>query len=46
MFETKKGEKDVWEKERMQEDWDNSIIVPIYKQRGDHLECGNNTGNY
>ena len=30
----------VWEEEEMPEDWKQSEIVPIYKQKGDPLECG------
>ncbi|GFR73286.1 RNA-directed DNA polymerase from mobile element jockey-like [Elysia marginata] len=31
----------VWEEEEMPEDWKQSEIVPIYKQKGDPLDCGN-----
>ncbi|GFS06054.1 retrovirus-related Pol polyprotein LINE-1 [Elysia marginata] len=31
----------VWEEEEMPEDWKQSAIVPIYKQKGDPLDCGN-----
>ena len=34
----------VWEEEQMPEDWKKSEIVPIYKQKGDPLECGNFRG--
>ena len=34
----------VWEEEEMPEDWKQSEIVPIYKQKGDPLECGNYRG--
>ena len=33
--------KSVWEEEQMPEEWKKSEIVPIYKQKGDPLECGN-----
>ena len=36
--------KRVWEEEQMQEEWKKSEIVPIYKQKGDPLECGNFRG--
>ena len=36
--------KRVWEEEHMQEVWKKSEIVPIYKQKGDPLECGNFRG--
>ena len=34
----------VWEEEETPEDWKQSEIVPIYKQKGDPLECGNYRG--
>ena len=34
----------VWEEEEMPEDWKQSEIVPIYKQKGNPLECGNYRG--
>ena len=34
----------VWEEEKMPEDWKKSEIIPIYKQKGDPLECGNYRG--
>ena len=36
--------KRVWEEEQMPEEWEKSVIVPIYKQKGDPLECGNFRG--
>ena len=36
--------KRVWEEEHMPEEWEKSVIVPIYKQKGDPLECGNFRG--
>ena len=36
--------KRVWEEEHMPEEWKKSEIVPIYKQKGDPLECGNFIG--
>ena len=36
--------KRVWEEEQMPEEWEKSEIVPIYKQKGDPLECGNFRG--
>ena len=36
--------KRVWEEEQMPEEWKKSEIVPIYKQKGDPLECGNFRG--
>ena len=32
------------EEEEMPEDWKRSEIVPIYKQKGEPLECGNYRG--
>ena len=34
----------VWREEKMPEEWERSEIVPIYKQKGDPLECGNYRG--
>ena len=34
----------VWEEEEMPEDWKQSEIVRIYKQKGDPLGCGNYRG--
>ena len=36
--------KRVWEEEQMPEEWKKSELVPIYKQKGGPLECGNVTG--
>ena len=36
--------KRVWEDEQMPKEWKKSEIVPIYKQKGDPLECGNFIG--
>ena len=36
--------KRVWEEEQMPEEWRKSEIVPIYKQKGEPLECGNFRG--
>ncbi|GFR81740.1 RNA-directed DNA polymerase (Reverse transcriptase) domain containing protein [Elysia marginata] len=34
----------VWEEEEMPENWKQSEIVPIYKQKGDPLDCGHYRG--
>ena len=36
--------KAVWVKEKIPEDWRKSLIVPIFKKKGDILECGNYRG--
>ena len=36
--------KRVWEEEQMPKEWKKSEIVPMYKQKGDPLECGNFKG--
>ena len=37
--------KRVWKEEQMLEEWKKSEVVPIYKQKGDPLECGNFRGS-
>ena len=34
----------IWREERMPEDWRNSVITPIYKEKGDIQDCGNYWG--
>ena len=34
----------IWREERMSEDWRNSVITPIYKEKGDIQDCGNYLG--
>ena len=34
----------IWREERVPKEWLKSEIVPIYKQKGDPLECGNYRG--
>ncbi|XP_063597249.1 uncharacterized protein LOC134773932 [Penaeus indicus] len=36
--------KKIWNGENIPEDWRTSILVPVYKQEGDVLECGNHRG--
>ena len=36
--------KEIWEKEKIPDDWRKSTIVPLFKQKGDILECGNYRG--
>ena len=36
--------KAAWVKEKIPEDWRKSLIVPIFKKKGDILECGNYRG--
>ena len=31
----------VWEREKVPEDWQKAILVPLYKGKGDRTECGN-----
>ena len=31
----------IWREERMPEDWKNSMITLIYKEKGDIQDCGN-----
>ncbi|XP_063594918.1 uncharacterized protein LOC134771892 [Penaeus indicus] len=33
-----------WNGENIPEDWRTIILVPVYKQKGDVLECGNHRG--
>ena len=35
---------EIWREERMPEDWRNSVITPIYKEKGDIQDCGNYQG--
>ncbi|XP_063590237.1 craniofacial development protein 2-like [Penaeus indicus] len=35
---------EIWNGENIPEDWRTSILVPIYKQNGDVLKCGNHRG--
>ena len=34
----------MWTEEKMPTDWEESIIVPVYKQKGDPTDCGNYRG--
>lgn len=34
----------IWEEEDIPGDWEMSIIVPLYKQKGDPVDCGNHRG--
>ena len=36
--------KAVWDKEKIPENWRKSLIVPIFKKKGDILKCGNYRG--
>ena len=31
----------IWKEERIPSEWEDSETVPIYRQKGDPLECGN-----
>ena len=34
----------IFEQEKMQEEWRDSVIVPIFKEKGDTRDCGNYIG--
>ena len=34
----------IFEQEKMAEEWRDSVIVPIFKEKGDILDCGNYRG--
>ena len=34
----------IWEDEEMPRDWEESLMIHIFKQKGDILECGNHRG--
>ena len=34
----------IWREEKIPDDWQNSILVPIYKQKGDTMDCSNYRG--
>ncbi|XP_063585783.1 uncharacterized protein LOC134763156 [Penaeus indicus] len=36
--------KDIWNGENIPEDWRTNIPMPVYKQKGDVLECGKHRG--
>ena len=33
--------REVWKEEQIPDEWRQSVILPIYKRKGDILECGN-----
>ena len=43
-FRDKFPEATIWEEEKMPSQWENSEKVPIYKEKGDRLNCGNYRG--
>ena len=34
----------IWEEEEMPRDWEESLMIYIFKQKGDIMECGNHRG--
>ena len=34
----------IFEQEKMPEEWRDSVIVPIFKEKGDIQDCGNDRG--
>ena len=43
LFEINKSINCIWNKEELSEEWQESIIVPVYK-KGDKTNCSNCTG--